>query len=504
MRADAASEVAATSYADMRVHTSTQRRADDGEPVSSVITPPPLIGNERSALMPRHLTFGVILTGTGGPGEHNRWLDPEIPGDASVDLDWYTEQAQAAEAAGLDLVFIVDSQFITPDSPPHYLNRLEPLTLLSALAARTERIGLVGTATTSYNSPYNLARRFASLDLISRGRAGWNVVTSGDAGTAGNYGLDEHYDYATRYGRAAEHIEVSRALWDSYEDDAFPRDRGTGVFLDPDKLHTTDHRGEHFRVAGPLNIERSPQGQPVIFQAGDSDEGRDLGAKYADGIFTHAASIPANRAFADDIRARARAFGRDPEHVVILPGAKIIVGDTDDEARDEELAQHRLSNTFEQALGELGRPFGWHDFRQYDLDAPFPDVLVHAERSFRTQATSIVEHATSERLTLRQVVELHAAPRRSPFVGTATTVADAIEEWFRAGAADGFNIYVSKPSQFRRFIDEVLPILRARGLARDGYTGTTLREHLGLPVPVNRHTAERDTDAVAARQPASV
>ncbi len=442
--------------------------------------------------MSRHIAFGVILTGTGGPGEHNRWLDPEIPGDASVDIDWYTEQAQAAEAAGLDLVFIVDSQFITPDSPPHYLNRLEPLTLLSALAARTERIGLVGTATTSYNSPYNLARRFASLDLISRGRAGWNVVTSGDAGTAGNYGLDEHYDYATRYGRAAEHIEVSRALWDSYEDDAFPRDRESGVFLDPAKLHPTDHTGEYFSVVGPLNIERSPQGQPVIFQAGDSDEGRNLGAEYADGIFTHASSIEQNKAFSDDIKGRAAAFGRNPDHVLILPGAKIIVGDTDEQARELELAQHRLSNTFEQALAELGRPFGWHDFRQYDLDAPFPEeVLVHAERSFKTSATQIVERARAQRLTLRQVVEQLSAPRLSPFVGSAQTVADALEKWFRAGAADGFNIYVSKPSQFRRFIDEVLPILRERGLARSGYEGTTLREHLGLPTPENRHTAER-------------
>lgn len=450
--------------------------------------------------MGRHIAFGAILTGTGGPGEHNRWLDPEIPGDASVDIDWYTEQAQLAEEALLDLVFIVDSQFITPDSPPHYLNRLEPLTLLSALAARTSHIGLVGTATTSYNSPFNLARRFASLDLISRGRAGWNVVTSGDAGTAGNYGLDEHYDYATRYARAAEHIEVSRKLWDSYEDDAFPRDRESGVFLDPERLHATDHRGTHFSVTGPLNIERSPQGQPVIFQAGDSTEGRDLGAEYADGIFTHASSIAGNKAFADDIKGRAAAFGRDPEHVKILPGAKIIVGDTDAEAREIEFAQHRLSNTFEQALGELGRPFGWHDFRQYDLDAPFPaDALAHAERSFKTQATQIVRSAQEHGLTLRQVVEQSSAPRRSPFVGSPETVATVLEEWFRAGAADGFNIYVSTPEQFRRFVHEVLPILRARGLARTAYEGTTLREHLGLPKPENVHTAaRRHADALVA------
>jgi FMN-dependent oxidoreductase (nitrilotriacetate monooxygenase family) len=447
--------------------------------------------------MTRPLAFGVILTGTGGPGDHNRWLDPEIPGDASVDLEWYTQQVQAAEAAWIDLVFIVDSQFITPDSPPHYLNRLEPLTLLSALAARTQRIGLVGTATTSYNSPYNLARRFASLDLISGGRAGWNVVTSGDAGTAGNYSRDEHFDYATRYGRAAEHIEVSRALWDSYEDDAFPRDRESGVFLDPTKQHRTDHVGEHFRIEGPLNIERSAQGQPDIFQAGDSNEGRDLGARYAEGIFTSAIGLEANKAFADDIRARAAAAGRDPEQIRILPGASIIVGDTDDEAREIEVAQHRRSNTFERVLAELGRPFGWHDFRQYDLDAPFPDVLEYAQLSFRTQAVKIVENAREKGLTLRQVVEQMSTPRRSPFVGTAETVADTIEEWYRAGAADGFNVSVSRPAQYRRFLDEVLPILRARGLARSSYEGTTLRAHLGLPVPANRHTVARERDLVS-------
>src|SRR5690606_13987904 len=237
-------------------------------------------------------------------GDQLRWLDTEIPGDASVDINWYIEYAQLAEQAKFDLVFIVDSQFITPHSPPHYLNRLEPLTLLSALAIATERIGLVGTATTSYNSPYNLARRSASLDVISGGRAGWNVVTTGDAGTATNYGLDEHFDYPTRYRRAAEHIEASRALWDSYEDDAFPRDRASRVFLDPDKVHDTNHDGEFFHIAGPLNIQRSPQGQPVIFQAGDSNDGRDLGGRYAEGIFTHATTIEDGLAFAEDIRTR--------------------------------------------------------------------------------------------------------------------------------------------------------------------------------------------------------
>ncbi|MGM7679667.1 LLM class flavin-dependent oxidoreductase [Microbacterium sp. A94] len=435
----------------------------------------------------RQIKFGAILTGTGGPGDQLRWLDPEIPGDASVDIDWYIEYAQLAEQAKFDLVFIVDSQFITPHSPPHYLNRLEPLTLLSALAVATERIGLVGTATTSYNTPYNLARRFASLDLISRGRAGWNVVTTGDAGTATNYGLDEHFDYPTRYRRAAEHIEVSQALWDSYEDDAFPRDRESRVFLDPTKVHELHHDGEFFRVAGPLNIQRSPQGQPVIFQAGDSNDGRDLGARFADGIFTHASNIPDDIAFAENVKGRAAAAGRNPDHVLILPGTRIVVGDTDNDARAIERAQHELSNSFDITLAELGRPFGWHDFTQYDLDAPFPDVLHLAQRSFRTNAESIVRFAEKDSLTLRQVVERLSALRPSPFVGSAATVADRLQEWFEAGAVDGFNVYVSHPSQFRRFVNEVIPILQERGLHRADYTGTTLREHLGLPFLENRH-----------------
>jgi FMN-dependent oxidoreductase (nitrilotriacetate monooxygenase family) len=445
---------------------------------------------ERNA---RQIKLGAVLTGTGGPGHFNTWLDPEIPGDASIDIAWYIEQARIAEAAKFDLVFIVDSQFITPDSPPHYLNRLEPLTLLSALAVSTRNIGLVATLTTSYNDPFNTARRFASLDLISDGRAGWNVVTSGDAGTAGNFSLDEHYDYDTRYGRALEHVRTAQGLWDSYEDDAFPRDRATGVFLDPSKLHALNHEGEYFRVAGPLNISRSPQGQPVIFQAGDSDQGRDLGAEIGEGIFTHAPSLEAGQAFYRDIKARAEAKGRDPEHVLVLPGITVYVGDTDDEAREIESATQRADGGFEQSLGEFGRSFGWHDFRQYDLDAPFPDdVLQYAERSFYTQAVKIVEFARTGGLTLRQVVEALSNPKRTPFVGSPETVANELQRWFEEGAVDGYNIHVGHPDQFRRLIDEVLPILRERGVLRTDYEGTTLRENLGLPFVPNRHTVARE------------
>ena len=339
---------------------------------------------------PRQLKLGAVTMGAGGPGQHYLWLDPQLPGDASVDVNWYIEQARLAEAAKFDLIFIVDSQFITADSPPHYLNRLEPITLLSALAVTTRHLGLVATMTTSYNDPFNVARRLASLDLISGGRSGWNVVTSGDAGAAANFSRDEHFDYDTRYARGLEFVRVAQGLWDSYEEDAFPRDRGTRTFLDPARQHALNHGGEHFQVAGPLNVSRSPQGQPVIFQAGDSEQGRDLGATIGEGIFTHAATLEQGQAFYADIKSRAAAKGRDPDHVVVMPGMRVYVGDTDAEAREIERDLQLAAQDFETALAELGRPFAWHDFRQYDLDAPFPQqALKYAERGFRTNAEKI-------------------------------------------------------------------------------------------------------------------
>lgn len=438
--------------------------------------------------------------GVGGPGEHNTWLSEEIPGDASVNIRWYIERARQAEAAKFDLVFIVDSQFITPDSPNHYLNRLEPLTLLSALAVTTTHIGLVGTITTSYNTPFNVARRLASLDLISGGRAGWNVVATGDGGTAGNYSRDEHFDYPSRYSRALEHVRVTQGLWSSYEDGAFPRDRATGVFFDPTRQHQLDHRGEHFSVVGPLNIERSPQGEPVIFQAGDSDEGRDLGAAIGEGIFTHAATLEAGQEFYRDIKARAAAAGRNPDEVLILPGLSPIVADSDEAARNIELEIHRAKD-FGKTLAQFGRPFGWHDFSAYDLDAPFPELGNLGDTSFRTQADRIKAVARENNFTLRETVEHFNAAPHSPFAGSAETVALEIEKWFTGRAVDGFNVHVTVPSEFARFTDEVLPLLRERGLFRDDYESTTLRGNLGLSIPSNKNSVRRalaETNAAPA------
>ena len=440
----------------------------------------------------RQLKLGAVTMGAGGPGQHYLWLDEDIPGDASVNVHWYIEQARLAEAAKFDLIFIVDSQFITADSPPHYLNRLEPMTLLSALAVSTEHLGLVATMTTSYNDPFNLARRLASLDLISGGRSGWNVVTSGDAGAAANFSREEHFDYDTRYGRGLEFVRVCQGLWDSYEQDAFPRDRARRTFLDPAKQHALNHRGEHFQVAGPLNVSRSPQGQPVIFQAGDSEQGRDLGATIGEGIFTHAASIEQGQAFYTDIKARAAAKGRDPDHLVVMPGMRVYVGDTDKEAREIEHDLQLSDQDFGKSLAELGRPFAWHDFRQYDLDAPFPqETLVYAERGFRTGAEKIAKMAKDNNLTLRQTVEFLSSPRPTPFVGAPATVADRIQEWFEGRALDGLSLLIDHPSQWKRFREDIVPILQDRGLVRTEYDSTTLRGNLGLPIPENRYTAAR-------------
>jgi FMN-dependent oxidoreductase (nitrilotriacetate monooxygenase family) len=442
-------------------------------------------------IQPRQIHLALHPYGVGGPGQHGLWKDPGVAKNASTDIGYYIRQAQAAEHALFDALFIVDSQFINPTYPPHYLNRLEPLTLLSAVATHTKHLGLVGTASSTYNSPFNLARRFGSLDHISGGRAGWNVVTSFDTGTSRNYGLEDHLDYTTRYGRALESVRVIQGLWDSYEDDAFPADVERGVFLDPEKLHALNHTGEHFRVDGPLNLSRSPQGQPVIFQAGVSEEGRDLAARVAEGIYAPGGTLEQAQEYYADIKRRTAAAGRNPDHVKIFIHGGPVVGGTDADAqrRADEIAAEDYN--FEASVGLLGRAFGAHDFSQYDYDAPFPDVAHLAERGGRTGAAKIIARAKTENLTLRQVVETFQERKQSPFVGSPATVADTIEQWFAAGTFDGINLAFRNDQDLARFVDGVVPLLQQRGLYRTEYAADTLRGNLGLPVPVNRHTAAR-------------
>jgi FMN-dependent oxidoreductase (nitrilotriacetate monooxygenase family) len=438
--------------------------------------------------MSRKIHLALHPYGVGGPGQHGLWKDPSIAKNASIDINYYIRQAQAAEHALFDALFIVDSQFINATYPAHYLNRLEPLTLLSAVATHTKHIGLVGTASSTYNSPFNLARRFSSLDHISGGRAGWNVVTSFDTGTSRNYGLEEHLDYTTRYGRALESVRVAQGLWDSYEDDAFPADVERGVFLDPEKLHALNHVGEHFRVDGPLNLSRSPQGQPVIFQAGVSEEGRDLAAQVAEGIYAPGGALEQAREYYSDIKRRTAAAGRDPDHIKIFIHGGPIVRGTDDAAHRRAREITEEDNDFDRNVGLLGRAFGAHDFSQYDLDAPFPDVAHLAEKGGRTGASKIIERAKANGLTLRQVVESFNEHKQSPFVGSPTTVADTIEQWFAAGTFDGINLAFRNDEDLTRFVEDVVPLLQKRGLYRTEYEADTLRGNLGLPIPVNRHT----------------
>jgi len=439
----------------------------------------------------RQLKLGAVLVGVGN--DQLGWRDPELPGNASVNIDWFIQNARLAEESKFDFVFLVDSPFITPDTSPHFLNRLEPLTLLSALAVSTSKIGLIATLTSSYWEPYNVARLFASLDNISKGRAGWNVVTTGLEGAARNYSREEHFDHAVRYRRAHEFVDVVRGLWDSYEDDAFPRDKQTGVFLDKPKQHALNHMGEFFSVAGPLALTRSEQGHPVLFQAGISNDGRNLGARIADGLYAGVDNFDDAQEYYADVKARAVALGRNPDHIHIVPAIHPIIEDTDEQAlarvegRKEQLDLDKL-------LVALGRPFGYHDFRQYPLDGPFPDVSHLSLNSYKGHAERILKRVRERNLTVRQAA-LAASERRQAFVGSAKTVADEIERWFVERAADGFNLHISRPSEFKKFRERVVPILQQRGLFKTEYFADTLRGHLGLPVPENRYSAAHKTQA---------
>lgn len=443
----------------------------------------------------KQLKLGAILAGVGT--NDYAWRDPSVAGDASIDIDWYRAQAQKAEQAKFDFIFIVDSPYITPDSAPHFLNRLEPLTLLSAVATATKHIGLVATLTTSYNEPFNVARAFASLDLISRGRAGWNVVTTGLEGAAGNYGREEHFSHPVRYRRAKEHLEVVRALWDSYEDDAFLRDKSSGVFLDKNKQHRLDHRGEFFSVAGPLNISRSRQGHPVIFQAGGSEDGRQLAAISADAIFSSPESFEEAQDFYRDIKARTKAAGRQPEDILIFPGVTLIIADSDREAERIQESRHQDLD-LKQALVQLGRPFNYYDFSKHGLDEQFPDLGDLGSNGYRSHAERIKRISHDERLTLRQAA-IRFARRTSPFVGSAQTVAKQITQWFDQGAIDGINVgSLGGATDLDDFITKVVPLLQASGLVRQEYESETLRGNLGLEIPVNRHTLKRQAHGVSS------
>ncbi|RXZ83121.1 LLM class flavin-dependent oxidoreductase [Paenibacillaceae bacterium] len=431
----------------------------------------------------KSIKFGAIIQGIGA--HIGLWRHPDTPADASVSLEFYKQQAQIAEAGKFDLVFIADGLYITEQSIPHFLNRFEPVTILSALAAVTSKIGLVGTLSSSYSEPFNVARQFASLDHISGGRAGWNVVTSPLEGSARNFGKTAHPSHSERYRIAEEFIEVARGLWDSWEDDAFIRNKETGIFFDKSKMHALHHKGEFFAVQGPLNIARSKQGQPVIFQAGSSEAGKNLAAKSADAVLTEHASIEDAISFYRDLKSRAKAYGRSEHDIAILHGIGVIVGRTQEEAlrKYEEIAN---LVTIERALDQLGRFFDHHDFSQYPLDELFPELGDLGNNSHRSSADRIKRLAAEQQLTLRQVALRSVSPP-GEFIGTPEHIADLIQLYYEKEAADGFFIQSLTPNALEEFVELVVPILQERGLYRIEYEEDTLRGNLGLPIPANRY-----------------
>ncbi len=441
----------------------------------------------------RKIKLGFILHGVGRTW--GDWRHPDRDVNASTSFSFYKRQAQLAERAKFDFLFVADSLSINEKSSPHYLNRFEPITILSALAAATSHIGLVATLTVSYSEPFNVARQFASLDHISDGRAGWNIVTSWLGDTAANFSKSEHPAHNVRYGIAAEYLDVVQGLWDSWEDDAHVADKESGVFVDPEKLHRLDHKGEHFHVRGPLNIKRGPQGQPVIFQAGASDDGRAFAARRAEAIFAGAQTIEEAQEYYRDLKARAKGFGRDPNELFVLPGIGPVIGATPEEAEAKyrELAE---LGSLETGLGFLARSFNDHDFSQYDLDAPFPDVAHLGLNSNQSASNRILEQVRAEKLTLREIAQRLSTPRGA-FAGTAEQVADELQNWFENEGADGFVVFETLPGQLDLFVDLVVPILQARGLYRTEYEGTTFRENLGLPFIENRYTKARGERAAA-------
>jgi FMN-dependent oxidoreductase (nitrilotriacetate monooxygenase family) len=423
-------------------------------------------------------------------GHHEAaWRLPESDPFAHIDIEHYKNLARIAERGKLDSLFLADSPVLWNNIGRRPAGGLEPTVLLTALAGVTEHIGLIATASTTYNEPYNLARRFASLDHISGGRAGWNVVTTAGLDAARNFNLDELPAHRDRYERAAEFLDVAFKLWDSWEDDAPLGDKANGIWGDDRKIHPPNHVGRYFKVAGALNVPRSPQGHPLIVQAGSSADGRQFAGRYAEAVFTAQQTLAEAQAFYADLKQQALGFGRDPETVKILPGIVPAIGATEKEALalEEELDRLIRPEYAKRQLAQTLRvnPDDLHLDRELPADLPSEDEIEGAKSRY----TLIVTLARRERLTVRQLIgRLGGGRGHRTFAGTPEQVADAIQQWYDDGAADGFNVMAPVlPSGLELFVDHVVPILQRRGLFRTEYAGRTLRENYGLPRPANRH-----------------
>jgi FMN-dependent oxidoreductase (nitrilotriacetate monooxygenase family) len=440
-----------------------------------------------------HMKLGAFFHPTGN--HVAAWLHPGAQADAGQNLQHYVELAQTAERAKFDMMFLADAM-ATRDGNieslsrwPQYMAYFEPITLLTALAMATSHLGLAATATTSYNEPYTIARKFASLDHISGGRAGWNVVTSANISEAWNYGREDHYQHGERYDRALEFVEVVRGLWDSWDDDAFVRDREQARYFIPDKLHFLRHKGQHFSVRGPLNISRPPQGHPVLFQASASEAGKDMAARTAEGMFTTLLTLEQAQAFYQDVKGRMAAYGRSPDHLKILPGLNPIVGTTQADAEEKYRYLTSLIHP-DVGLEVLSNAVGGFDLRPYDIDGPLPPEV---DATYKSTASvsfkNVLKWAREENLTIRQLYQRFGGARgQRTLIGTAAGLVDEMEDWFLNYGCDGFLIQPSHlPGGLNDFVTMVVPELQERGLFRTEYEGKTLRENLGLPRPPSRY-----------------
>ncbi|MBX3537911.1 MAG: LLM class flavin-dependent oxidoreductase [Chelatococcus sp.] len=416
------------------------------------------------------------------------WRYPGAYPDANFNLRHLVAFARKLERAKFDAFFMADHLAVL-NMPlealkrSHTVTSFEPFTLLSALAMVTERIGLVATASTTFDAPFHIARRFASLDHISGGRAGWNIVTTANPDAALNFGLEEHIAHDERYVRAREFYQVVTGLWDSFADDAFIRDVEHGIYLDPGKLHVLDHKGPYLTVRGPLNIARPVQGWPVIVQAGSSEAGRQIAAETAEVVFAAASTLSEGQRFYADVKSRVENAGRDRDHLKILPGAFVVVGDTVAEAQAKRAHLDSLVD-YQSAIASLSIAIG-QDASLFDPDAPLPDIPeTNASKSGRERAIALAQR---DNLTVRQLAQRMGGYAGLAFVGTPATIADAMEEWLVSEASDGFNVmFPYLPAGLDDFVDKVVPELQRRNLFRTDYEGTTLRENLGLPRPENR------------------
>jgi FMN-dependent oxidoreductase (nitrilotriacetate monooxygenase family) len=422
------------------------------------------------------------------------WRYPGAIRDANFNLPALKRFIRKLEQGKFDAFFMADhlgvlNMPIEALKRSHTVTSFEPFTLLSALAGATERIGLVATASTTFDEPFHVARRFASLDHLSGGRAGWNVVTTANPDNARNFGYEEQPDHAARYARAREFYDVVTGLWDSFADDAFVRDAESGIYFDPDRLHVLDHKGKHFSVRGPLNIARPVQGWPVIVQAGASEPGRQLAAETAEAVFGAETTLDGGKRFYADVKGRMAKVGRDPDHLKILPAAFVVVGDTIAEAEAKRARLDSLVH-YDSGIHSLSGMLNY-DVSGYDPDGPLPDIPeTNASKSTRAR---ILEAARVKNLTIRQLAAKAGSYSGLAFVGTPASIADEMERWLEERGADGFNVmFPYVPEGLDDFVDRVVPELQRRGLFRTDYEGSTLRDHLGLPRPTNRFFAQPD------------